>query len=158
MFAPMDTSALSADRILQTSSMFRTLDAAGRQELAARARTLHVDAGAVIFKLGDPGHSMMAVLQGSVRISIPGPAGKDIVLADLTAGNVFGEIAVLDSGPRTATATALQKTALLVFDRREVQAFLRKRADFCVTLLELLATRLRRSDERIAQSASASAR
>jgi hypothetical protein len=63
---------------------------------------------------------MMAVLSGSVRISVPSPDGKEIVLAILQAQEVFGEMALLDGKERTADARAMAACTLAVLERRDV--------------------------------------
>jgi CRP-like cAMP-binding protein len=67
---------------------------------------------------------MMGVMVGTVRISLPGSKGKNLILADLPAGEFFGEIALLDGKPRSASATALTKCELLVLERRDFLPFL----------------------------------
>jgi CRP-like cAMP-binding protein len=96
---------------------------------------------------------MMAVLTGTVRISMPTVKGKEVILGDLYAGELFGEIAMLDGKPRSANATALTKCELLVLDRRNVIPFLEKHPVVCLQLMELLCARIRRSDERMADLA-----
>ena len=80
-----------------------------------------------------------------------------MTLAELVPGQVFGEIALLDGRARSASAVAMKKTSLLVFERRDMLAFLRKRPDFCITLLELVCARLRNSDEKLTHIARAHA-
>jgi len=69
---------------------------------------------------------MMAVLSGTVRISIPSHEGREIVLAVLQPGEVFGEIALLDGKERTADAHATTACALAVLERRDVLEFLQR--------------------------------
>ena len=73
----------------------------------ARAHLRRFAAGETIFLMDAPGDSMMAILEGSVRISVPSPDGKEIVLALLHPGEVFGEIALLDGKGRTADARGM---------------------------------------------------
>ena len=145
--------APAAVKVLKDCALFRDLDDAGLRELAVHARRQYITAGETIFDVGSPGQSMMAVLKGAVRISLPSSTRKEMILADLGAGDIFGEIALLDGEPRSATAIARKPGVLLVLDRRDVHTFLRKRPDFCLTLIELLCARLRRSDERMADIA-----
>lgn len=133
--------------------LFRALDDASRQELATRARRCRHAAGDPVFHLGDPGQSMMAVVSGTVRISLVTSRGGDLVLADLGPGEVFGEVALLDGRERSAAARALTDCELLVLDRRDVVPLLERRPDLCLRLLSLLCGRLRRSDERMADIA-----
>jgi CRP/FNR family transcriptional regulator, cyclic AMP receptor protein len=140
-------------RILGKSLLFGALDDAARQELAARVRRQSFDTGAPIFHVGAPGQSMMVILNGTVRVSLPGPKGKGVILADLGAGDLLGEVALLDGKERSADASALTKCELLVLERRDVVAFLEKRPDLCLKLLELMCARLRKSDQRMSDIA-----
>ena len=90
---------------------------------------------------------MMGVLDGGVRISTTSPNGREAVLAILNAGEIFGEMALLDGGERTADAVAISDCQLLVIDQRDFIPFLETRADLCIRLLKLLSQRLRRTDE-----------
>jgi CRP-like cAMP-binding protein len=139
--------------LLQRCGLFRALDEKAQRQLALHAHRRHFSAGEAIFHIGSPGHSMMAVLAGMVRVSVPSPQGKEIVLADLEAGEVFGEIALLDGKERTADAIALTNCDLMVLERRDVLLFLEQHSDVSVKLLEVLCERLRRTDERIAEIA-----
>jgi len=115
--------------------------------LLSHARVVRYSAGQKIFAKGSPGRSMMAILSGSVRISAPSPVGHDVVLAILSAGEVFGEIALIDGEDRTADATAIADCTMLVLDHRDFVPFLERRADLGILLLKLLCRRLRKTDE-----------
>ena len=147
-FASRDISQL-----LSKSLLFGALDDGARQELAGHARRQNFDIGEPIFHVGAPGQSMMVILNGTVRVSLPGPRGKGVILADLPAGELLGEVALLDGKERSADATALTKCELVVLERRDVVAFLEKRPDACLKLLELMCARLRKSDQRMSDIA-----
>jgi CRP-like cAMP-binding protein len=144
-----DTASQDHARILGKSLLFGALDQEARRELASRAHLRSFEVGEPIFHAGDPGHSMMVILTGSVRVSLPGPKGKTVILADLAAGDLLGEVALLDGKERSADASALTRCELLVIERRDVVAFLEKRPDVCLKLLGLLCARLRKSDQRM---------
>ncbi len=95
----------------------------------------------------------MAVIVGTVRISLPTVRGKEIILADLRAGELFGEIALLDGRPRSANASALTNCNLMVLERRDVVPFLERNPAASLKLMEMLCARIRRSDERMADIA-----
>jgi CRP-like cAMP-binding protein len=133
-------------RLFVGHALFGKLPPDDLDALLLHARVEHYAAGREIFAKGSPGRSMMAILGGSVRISAPSPAGPDIVLAMLQAGEVFGEIALLDGADRTADATAISDCDLLVLDHRDFVPFLERRADLCILLLRLLCQRLRQTD------------
>jgi CRP-like cAMP-binding protein len=140
-------------RLLEKCALFRALDEPARRELVALAHRRGVDAGDAIFHLGAPGHSMVAVLVGTVRVSMPAHKGKEIILADLPAGELLGEIALLDGRERSANARALTKCELLVLERRDVMPFLERNPKACLQLMALLCARIRRSDERMSDIA-----
>jgi CRP/FNR family transcriptional regulator, cyclic AMP receptor protein len=151
----MTKSVIAADgrRLLEKCALFRALDEPARRELVALAQRRSFEAGEPIFHLGAPGHSMVAVLVGTVRVSLPAPKGREIILADVPAGELLGEIALLDGRERSANARALTQCALLVLERRDVMPFLERNPKACLQLMALLCARIRRSDERMSDIA-----
>lgn len=139
-------------RVFEGHALFGKLPESDLDALLLHARVEHYAAGRMIFAKGSPGRSMMAILTGSIRISTPSPAGPDILLTMLSAGEVFGEIALLDGADRTADATAITDCELLVLDHRDFIPFLERRADLCVLFLKLLCQRLRRTDQQLQEA------
>jgi CRP/FNR family cyclic AMP-dependent transcriptional regulator len=142
-----------ARKLLDKCALFKALNEQERHDLAAHAQLRSFAVHEAIFHVGDPGHSMMGVMLGTVRISLPIPKGREMILADLPAGELFGEIALLDGCPRSASATALTKCELLVLERRDVLPFLERSPTACLNLMQMLCARIRRSDERMAEIA-----
>jgi CRP/FNR family transcriptional regulator, cyclic AMP receptor protein len=138
-----------ASKLLQKCALFETLDEKERHELSGHAHARSFAAGQSICRLGDRGDSMMAVAVGTVRISLPTAKGKELILADLPAGELLGEIALLDGMPRSADATALTNCELIILERRDVLPFLERNPAACLKLMEMLCRRIRRSDERM---------
>ena len=93
-------------RLFEGHGFFGQLSESDLEAVLSHARFEHHPAGELIFSKGSPGRSMMAVLRGSIKISSPSAAGREIVLTVIKAGEIFGEIALLDGGERTADATA----------------------------------------------------
>jgi CRP/FNR family cyclic AMP-dependent transcriptional regulator len=144
------TSAREDQRaLLKRHVLFGGLGDGEIAELLAHAHVEHHNAGSEIFAKGSPGQSVIAVLRGSVKISSPSPDGKEIVLNNINAGELFGEIALLDGGERTADATAVEDCELLVVYRRDFLPLLKRRSDICVMLLEMLCQRLRQTSEQV---------
>src|SRR5580698_9876581 len=139
-------------KLFEGHALFGKLPQTDLDALLLHARVEHYPAGREILARGSPGRSMMAILKGSVRISTPSPAGPDIVLTILSAGEVFGEIALLDGADRTADATAVTDCELLVLDHRDFVPFLERRADLCILLLKLLCQRLRQTDRQFEEA------
>jgi CRP/FNR family transcriptional regulator, cyclic AMP receptor protein len=106
-------------------------------------------AGEEIFPKDSPGNCMMLVLCGSVRVSSISLSGKEIVLNIINAGQIVGEIAVLDGGPRTCDAVAMTDCELLVLNRRDLMPFLERHADICLMLIKILCERLRHTSEQV---------
>jgi len=142
-----------ARRLLAECSLFRGLAPEERNALVARAHLRKLEPGDTIFMIDSPGDSMMAILDGSVRISVPSSEGKEVVLAILHAGEVFGEIALLDGKGRTADARAMNRCNIAVLDRRDVLTFFQRHPNAWPKLVEVLCERLRRTDEHLAEMA-----
>jgi CRP/FNR family transcriptional regulator, cyclic AMP receptor protein len=147
--APAQSIPADAASLLARCIIFQALDVEGRRDLARSARRRRYTAGQPIFHVGDPGKSLMAVEAGTVRISLPTRQGREVLLADVGPGDVFGEIALLDGRERSASAIAATNCSLLVLDRPVVMAFLRSHPDACLRLMEFLCARIRRSDDRM---------
>ena len=88
--------------ILRACVLFRGLPPDACNDLASKAKIKTFKERETIFVMGAAGKSLMALLAGKVRISVSSPDGKEITLATLQSGEIFGEIAVLDGRERTA--------------------------------------------------------
>ena len=103
----MPATGLTARRnVLHQHYLFRDLSEAELDELLTHARMTRVRAGDTICLRGAPGAGMMAILSGEVTISVTGADGRQIILTRLGEGEIFGEIALLDGGERTADVVA----------------------------------------------------
>jgi CRP/FNR family transcriptional regulator, cyclic AMP receptor protein len=143
----------NGQELLESCSLFRALDIDMRRQLASYAQRFRFGVGEVIFEAGSPGQSMMAVRMGTVRVTARSSRGYQILLADLSAGEVFGELALLADRGRTANAIALTSCELLVLERRDIRPFLERHPDVCLKLLETLGGRLRGANARITEFA-----
>jgi len=100
--------------------MFEHLNEDDRIALANVIDELKVPANHTLFQAGDPGDSLFIVRVGQIELFIKDTAGQRIVLTTSEPGDMFGELAMLDSGPRTATALALTDSEVLVLDRDDL--------------------------------------
>jgi len=114
--------------------------------LATVARVQHHRPGTVIFRQGEPGDALHAILEGAVRIEFAGPAGGT-TMAVLGPGECFGELAVLDGRPRSANAVAAQATRTLIVTRKDFVDWLSNRPRAALVLLETMSLRLRSTNE-----------
>ncbi|HEY1365455.1 MAG TPA: Crp/Fnr family transcriptional regulator [Xanthobacteraceae bacterium] len=142
-----------ARQLLGNCALFSGFSAEERAALAGRARIRSFQAGETIFAIGEPGDQMMAVLSGTIRISVPSPKGKELLLAIIHPGEVFGELAVFDRKERSADAVAETAGALAVLDRRDVLSFFDRNPGAWSRLVEVLCHRLRRTDQVFAEVA-----
>jgi CRP/FNR family transcriptional regulator, cyclic AMP receptor protein len=130
---------------LLASPLFHAMRSEETDEILKFASERRFRRGQTIFQRGDNGSSLMAVLQGRVRISSISGEGKEVTLNVISPGEIFGEIALLDGEPRSADATAMEDTTLLVVERRHFLPFVRKNDDLLLRLLAVLCSRLRRT-------------
>lgn len=100
--------------------------------------------GEVIFHAGDPGDALFIIVSGDVKISLPSETGDEAILATLRPGAVFGELALLDGAPRSATATALGPTETVVLPRDRFRELIANEAAVRDALLASIAGELRR--------------
>jgi CRP/FNR family transcriptional regulator, cyclic AMP receptor protein len=142
-----------ARRLLANCVLFRDLKTEDRSAIINRARVRNFAVGEKVFSIGAASDHMAAILTGQVRISVPSPDGREVLLAILEAGEIFGEIAVLDGKQRTADATAVTPCALAILDRHEVLSFLEKHPASWLAIVNILCDRLRRTDEQLAEVA-----
>ena len=130
---------------LMASPLFQAMKPGELDEILKLASEKRWPRGATIFQKGDEGSSMMAVLRGRVRVSAVSADGRELTLNVISPGEIFGEIALLDGKPRSADATAIEETTLLILERRQFLPFLRQNDDLYLRLLAVLCDRLRRT-------------
>ena len=108
-------------------------------------------AGSVLFRKGDRGGAMYLIEDGRVRIHIKDSDGDDVTLAELAAGDFFGEMSILDGKPRSATATVFEDARLAVLSRQHFHDFVAKSPEVALSLLAAITERLRHTDEMLRQ-------
>jgi CRP-like cAMP-binding protein len=135
--------------ILRAHPLFARLSVDVIDRIASYAVTQQVARGATIFRKGDPGNSLYAVCSGAVRISVPSTDGKDAVFNVINAGDIFGEIALLDGKSRTADAIAMADCELMKIDRRNFMPLVREQPEIAERVIEVLCSRIRNSSEQI---------
>ena len=100
--------------------------------------------GDTIFVEGDDGRVMYVILEGSVRLSVTGRT-----LEKVGKGGVFGEMALIDAAPRSATATALTACTLVPVTAARFKALVKESPDFAIDIMRVMAARLRSMDRRL---------
>ena len=133
--------------ILNEIEHLRELSPHERAALAEKIDLTRCQPGDTIFKYGDPGHALYIVRAGEFEIYVRNDQGEKIVLEISQPGDVFGEISLLDSGPRTAWVESIGEGELLRLDREHFEDYVRQCTPAALNLLSVVARRLRKSDE-----------
>jgi len=135
--------AISVQTVLERNLLFRGLSPATLGQIARLCIRRTYARDAVIFSQSDPGDALYGVVTGRVRISASSAAGREIFLNIMEPGDTFGEIALLDGRPRTASASATAPSELLIVTREQFLGLLAREPQLTDHLLRLLCARLR---------------
>ena len=148
-----DARRLSSNKlsVLRQHPMFRDLGSEALDQLCRYAKHTSLRRGATICSKGDPGNFLFIVISGTVKISVSSPDGRNAILNLINAGDLFGEVAVLDGQARTADAIANTNCEIFVLDRRDFLPFVRSQPELAMRLIELLCTRLRWTSDQVEQ-------
>ncbi|WP_424830959.1 Crp/Fnr family transcriptional regulator [Ruegeria sp.] len=111
--------------------------------LAAQASEVNLARGEVLFEQDDEGDALYAILEGTLEASFLAMSGRKLSLSLMRAGEVFGEIALFDNGPRTATITAAEPSKVLRVRRRDVMEQIRQNPGLAVDMIRLAGLRMR---------------
>jgi CRP/FNR family cyclic AMP-dependent transcriptional regulator len=144
-------SSSSKFSVLRQHPIFCDLDPDAFDQLCRYVKRSTLKRGAAIFSKGDPGNSLFAVISGTVKISISSADGRSAIFNLIRAGEIFGEVALLDGLARTADATANTNCELFVIDRREFLPFVRSQPALAMKFIELLCSRLRWTSDQVEQ-------
>jgi CRP/FNR family transcriptional regulator, cyclic AMP receptor protein len=140
--------------LLAEVPFLQLLDDKDRAALAADLDVVRFPAGQVLFNYGDPGDSLYVIRSGEVEVFFKDDTGERIVLETAKAGEVFGELSLLDGGPRTASVVAIQDLEALRVDRANLDHFLQRHPSATLDLLAAMGRRLRTSSEKLRHTAS----
>ncbi len=135
--------------LLDHIPLFSNLTVEERAELSSLLKPRQFTPGQHIVFVGEPGKEFFIIQRGRVAITLPDEHGRDMVLASLGPGQFFGEISLLDGGPRTATARAETDSTLMELGREEFLQFVRKTPAAAVHLMTVLGQRQRETNEKL---------
>ncbi|MGO8968780.1 MAG: DUF1003 domain-containing protein [Myxococcaceae bacterium] len=141
---------------LATVPLFAALDAAERAVLAAQAEERTWAAQTRIFSRGDAGDCFYVVSTGKVEISAEATTGERRVLGTAGPGEFFGELSLLDGGPRSADATALEVTQAVEIDRADLAELFRLHPSAALDVLSVTGRRLRETNRALLSSVGTS--
>jgi CRP/FNR family transcriptional regulator, cyclic AMP receptor protein len=146
---------MAADpEILTEVPLFQLLDADERAALAAKVERVSAPAGKTLFSYGDPGDSLYIVREGEVEIFFKNDTGDKIVLERSGPGDFFGELSLIDAGPRTATALVTKDLQAVMVDREDIEALLKQHPAAAMDLLTATGRRLREANRILRHTAS----
>ena len=131
-----------SDRLTGTA-LFGSLEAPTRQAIATEMREVRFHAGQTIFERGDPGSEIYLVLEGRVRLSVLTADGRELSFSHAVANEIFGEIAVLDTSYRSASATAVSDVRTMSLSAAAFHRALATSPGLAQAAIALLCARLR---------------
>ncbi|HET9314250.1 MAG TPA: Crp/Fnr family transcriptional regulator [Vicinamibacteria bacterium] len=135
--------------LLRTVPIFSELTDEDIVSLARVAIRKHYAKDAVVFFENEEGDFFFMILDGRIKVTILGDDGREVILSLLGAGDFFGEMALLDNEPRSATAIAVEDSELLSLHRTDFQSVLSDKTSIAASLMRILSGRLRRANHQI---------
>jgi CRP-like cAMP-binding protein len=124
--------------------LFGGLDAEGLTNLVRGMRVRRFRRGETVFHVGDPGDALFIVMTGAIKITLPADSGDEAILATLRPGDFFGELALLDGAPRSATAIAIDATETYILPRDRFRELIASEPVMRDTVLATMAAEVRR--------------
>jgi len=134
-------------QLLADIRFFELHDEEDRRELAKLVDELQFEKRARLFETGDRGEELYIVHTGKVEIYIRNVTGEKIILTVAEQGDLFGEVSLVDRGPRTATAIALEDTKLIVLDRENLLVYFRSKPDAAFDMIAAMGAMIRKADD-----------
>jgi CRP/FNR family transcriptional regulator, cyclic AMP receptor protein len=155
IFSGKSIQAGSTESVLSGVPAFTDLTARELRGVAVIVHKREYKAGEPVFYQGDPGLGMYIIREGEVSIRIAESEGEDKELAVLTDGDFFGELALLDESPRSATAICRTDCSLIGFFRTDLFELIEQKSDLGIKIVlrlaEILAARLRKADKELSK-------
>jgi CRP/FNR family cyclic AMP-dependent transcriptional regulator len=135
--------------VLARTELFSGIDEATRRRIAEHVAERVVEPGQCVFTQDEPGDRMYVLAEGAVKLFVSSRDGGIVELVRHRPPATFGEVALLDGGPRTASAEAVERSTLLVVTRPELLRLLRTEDQVAEALLRILGTIVRRTTRQV---------
>ena len=136
-------------QLLAGTALFKGLSEAELFACATMFREIHFGKGEMLFGRGDVGVSLYLIAEGRVRLAVVSSAGRELSFRHAIAGDILGEIAALDGGPRTADAIALTPVTAYSLERSALRRLLSTHASLSTAMVVYLCQRLRDTSEQL---------
>jgi len=140
-------------RLLAGADLFKDLGGDDQAICAAKMQELRFAKGQILFRQGDVGTRLYLMAKGQVRLAIASKSGRGLSFQIAVAGDPIGEIAILDGGPRSATATTLTPVTAYTLDRSVFQELWSARPGIANAIIAFLCRRLRKASDRLEATA-----
>jgi CRP/FNR family cyclic AMP-dependent transcriptional regulator len=140
---------MDEQELLRSVPIFSELTEADFSSLAKVANRRRYPKDSVVFFENEQGDFFFMILEGRIKVTILGDDGREVILSLLGSGDFFGEMALLDNEPRSATAIAVEDTELLSLHRNDFQSVLSDNRSITSGLIKVLTARLRRANHQI---------
>lgn len=138
--------------LIKQVPLFKTLQPEDSRRIADLLKGRFLKRGDTLFRKGDEGKALYLIIKGKIKISVTSRLGNEVILAILSDGDFFGEMALLDGLPRSADAVANEDTELLVLSRTEFLSFVAHNESAAMSILFSLSQRLRKADDFLADT------
>jgi len=133
--------------LLRSVPIFAGLDAASVEALERRCEVRSFQEGALVVSEAEPGEALFVLARGKVKVVLYGESGREVILSIFSrVGDVFGEMALLDDAPRSATVQAIEPSTLLVLSRADFRAQVDRHPSIALEVMAELTRRLRSAD------------
>src|ERR1700748_3467378 len=139
------------DETLARAGIFQGVEPAAAEALAQSLEPVEFPRGHVIFAEGEPGDRLYIIQSGKVKLGRKSPDGRENLLAIMGPADMFGELSIFDPGTRTSSATTVTEVRALAMDRAALREWISKRPEIAEQLLRVLARRLRRTNNMLAE-------
>lgn len=143
---------------LRSVILFEDLEDSDLLRIAERLTVKKYRKNNLIIFEEDEGQVLYILRHGRVKISRINPTGEEVILAILGPTDFFGELSIIDSGPRSATVTSLEEVELLCLRRKDFFDLLHTHPTIAISLLKLMAFRIRKTDAQLVSLSSLDAR
>src|SRR6202171_3805728 len=140
----------NVDEILARAGIFQGVEPTAVSALTKQLQPVDFPRGHTVFAEGEPGDRLYIIISGKVKIGRRSPDGRENLLTIMGPSDMFGELSIFDPGPRTSSATTITEVRAVSMDRDALRAWIADRPEIAEQLLRVLARRLRRTNNNLA--------
>jgi CRP-like cAMP-binding protein len=138
------------DEILSRAGIFQGVAPSAVSALTKQLQPVDFPRGHTVFAQGEPGDRLYIIISGKVKIGNRSHGGQENLLTIMGPSDMFGEMSLFDPGPRTSSATTITEVRAVSMDRDALRAWMADRPEIAEQLLRVLARRLRRTNNNLA--------